>query len=336
MAKHYHVYGIGAALVDTEINVTDDDLNMISIDKSLMTLVDEERQIQLIDYFKNHLIYSKRTSGGSTANAIIAIAQFGGQTFYSCKVGNDNNGRFYLNDLEIAGVDYHIDKCQDQGITGTCLVMLTSDAERTLCTFLGINAIQSEHDIIPEVIAACTYVYFEAYMIMSLPTFAAAKYLCEIAELNNVKIAMSFSDSSIIMIYHDRLCEILKKPIDLLFCNRNEAFSWSQTDKIDIAVDKLKIIARTFVITLGAEGSLVYDGSKLYNIAPHKVDAIDSTGAGDMFAGAFLFGITHGQDYFTAGNLASLAAATVVSNYGSRLSAAKQKHLLAQWNNFRQ
>ncbi|CAF1537019.1 unnamed protein product [Adineta ricciae] len=243
MAKSYHVYGIGAALVDTEINVTDDDLNTISID------------------------------------------------------------------FQTAGVDYHINKCQDEGITGTCLVVITPDAERTLCTFLGINAIQSHDDIISEVIAASNYVYFEAYMIMSLPTFIAAKHLCEI-------------------IYRDRLCEILEKPIDLLFCNRNEAFSWSQTDQIDSAIEKLKLIAHTFVITLGAEGSLVYNGRKLYNITPHKVHAGDSSTAGDMFAGAFLFGITHGQDYFTAGNFASVAAATVVSNNGSRLSAEKQKQLL--------
>jgi sugar/nucleoside kinase (ribokinase family) len=333
MAKHCHVYGVGAAFVDIEINVSDHNLKKMALGKGLITYANEERQQQLIDYINNHFIYSKRTRGGSTANTIIAIAQFGGRTFYSCKVGNDDSGQFYLNDLQTAGVDYHIDKSQEEGTTGTCLVMLTPDAERTLCTYLGVNEIQSEHDIVSKVIAASDYVYFEAYMVMSLSTLTAVIQIREIAELNNVKIAMRLSNSDIVMRFRDRLCEVLRKPIDLLFCNRNEAFSWTQTDNIEIAIDKLKIIARTFVITLGAEGALVYDGTQLYNIAPHKVHAIDTTGAGDMFAGAFLFGITQGHDYFTAGNLASLASATVVSNYGPCLFAEKQKQLLVQWNN---
>ncbi|CAF2835186.1 unnamed protein product [Rotaria sp. Silwood2] len=147
---------------------------------------------------------------------------------------------------------------------------------------------------------------------MFLPSFAAGIRIREIAKLHNGKKTMSFSD---------RLYEILKKPIDLLFCNRNEAFSWSQTGNIEIPIDKLKIIARTFVITLGAEDALAYDGIQLYNIEPHKLHAIDTI----MEQMIFLFGITHGQDYLTAGNLASLLAATVVSNYGPRLFVAKQK-----------
>ncbi|UJR11782.1 hypothetical protein I4U23_015962 [Adineta vaga] len=321
MAKHYHVYAVGTAFVDIEMDVIDDDLKKIAISKGLMTYVNEERQEQLLYCLRHHLVHSNRTSSGSTTNTIIAIAQFGGQTFYSCQVGNDDNGRFYLKDLQTADVNYHIENHKDEGITGTYLVMVTPDAERTHCRFLGVNEIQSEYDIVPEVIAASDYVYFEAYMITSLSTFAAVIRLCEIAELNNVKIAMNFSDSDIIMTFHDRLFEILKKPIDLLFCNRNEAISWCQTDRIKIVINKLKRIARTFVITRGAEGALVYDGTQR---------------AGDMFAGAFLFGITHGQDYLTAGNLASLAAATVVSNYGSRLSAEKQKQLLVQSNHLQQ
>jgi len=327
---------MGAALVDTEINVTDADLVTMGVKKGLMTLVDKEREKHLLDCLAGHLVHSKRTSGGSTANAIIAIAQFGGQTFYSCKVGDDDNGHFYLRDLQTAGVDYHVDKCHDEGNTGTCLVMITPDAERTLCTFLGINKALSEYDIEPEVIAAAEYVYFEAYMVMSPISLATAIRLREIAEQSGVKTALSFSDPDIVMNFRDSLREILSKRIDLLFCNRQEALSWAQTDNIEIAVDSLKKIAHTFAITLGAEGALVYDGTQLHNIAPYKVQAVNANGAGDMFAGAFLFGITQGKDFPTAGSLASFAAATVVSNYGARLTATKQKQILLQWNNFPQ
>lgn len=132
---------------------------------------------------------------------------------------------------------------------------------------VDVNATQSEYDILPGIITASDYVYFETYTIMFLPSFAAGIPIREIAKLHNGKKTMSFSD---------RLYEILKKPIDLLFCNRNEAFSWSQTDNIEIAIDKLKIIARIFVITLDAEGALAYDGIQLYNIEPHKLHAIDT------------------------------------------------------------
>ncbi|CAF3739222.1 unnamed protein product [Rotaria sp. Silwood1] len=146
---------------------------------------------------------------------------------------------------------------------------------------------------------------------MFLPSFTAGIRIREIAKLHNGKKTMSFSD---------RLYEILKKSIDLLFCNRNEALSWSQTDNIEIPIDKLKIIVRTFVITLGAEDALAYDGIHLYNIEPHKLHAIDTITEQTIF----LFGITHGQDYLTARNLASLAAATVFFlNYGPHLFAAK-------------
>jgi len=206
-----------------------------------------------------------------------------------------------LRDRQTAGVDCRIDKHHDKGNTGTCLVMLTPDAERTLCTFLGIDAALSEHDIESEVIAATEYVYFEAHMLMSPTSFATAIRLCEIAEQKGAKIALSFSDPGVVTDFRDSLCKILTKPIDLLFCNRHEAFSWAQPDNMEIAVDSLKKIAHTFAITFGA---------------------------GDMFAGAFLFSITQGKDFLTAGNLANFAAATVVSNYGARLTAMKQQQIL--------
>jgi sugar/nucleoside kinase (ribokinase family) len=333
MAKHYHVYGLGASLVDTEINVTDADLAAMAIEKGVMTIVDEVHQKQLLDHFAGHLRHSKRASGGSTANAIIAIAQFGGQTFYSGKVGGDRNGDFYLNDLQAASVDYHAEKSRDEGMTGSCLVMITPDADRTLNTFLGVSATLSPDDLVPEAITASDYVYFEAYSVLSPTTRAASIRMREIAEQNGVKTALSFSDPGTMVHFHDDLREILGSGVDLLFCNRQEALSWVQTDNMDIAIDSLKKIARTFAITLGAEGALVYDGTQLHNIAPCKVQAVDTSGAGDMFAGTFLFGITQGKDFPTAGKLASLAAAAVVSDYGPRLTTAKQQEILAQWTN---
>jgi sugar/nucleoside kinase (ribokinase family) len=330
MTKRYHVYGVGAALVDTEIEVSDTDLAAMAVEKGLMTLVDEARQAQLLDHLSDHLVHSKRASGGSAANTIIAVAQFGGSAFYSCKVADDENGHFYLRDLRAAGVEHRDESNRETGITGKCLVLITPDAERSMNTFLGISATLSEHDLTPRAIADSAYVYLEGYLVTSPTGRAAAIRTREIAEQNGVKTALSFSDPGIVTYFRDGLRDMLGKRVDLLFCNRDEALSWAQTDNLETAIASLKTIANTFAITLGVEGALVYDGASLHNIAAHKVKAIDTNGAGDMFAGAFLYGITQGKSFVEAGNLASRAAAAVVSDYGPRLTAVQQQQLLAQ------
>lgn len=330
MTKRYHVYGVGAALVDTEIEVTDADLAAMAIEKGLMTLVDERRQAQLIEHLQGHLVHSRRASGGSAANTIIAVAQFGGTAFYSCKVADDDNGRFYLEDLRAAGVAHREDVDLDGGITGKCLVLITPDAERSMNTFLGISATLSEADLSPAAIAASEYVYIEGYLVTSPSGRAAAIRTREIAEQHGVKTSLSFSDPGIVGHFRDGLREMLGARVDLLFCNRDEALSWAQTDDLDRAIVELKKIANTFAITLGADGALVYDGTELHQIPAYAVKAVDTNGAGDMFAGAFLYGITQGRSFAEAGWLASVAAATVVADFGPRLSAEAQRRVLEQ------
>ena len=145
-------------------------------------------------------------------------------------------------------------------------------------------------------------------------------------------IFWSLSNPGIVTNFRDDLCEMLGDRVDLLFCDRCESLTWSRTDNLDIAMNSLKKIARTFVITLGDEGAFAYDGTHLHTIAPHRVQAVNTNGAGDTFAGAFLFGIAQGKDFPTAGRLASLAASVVVSDRGSRLTAKQQQHILAEHN----
>lgn len=330
MPKRYHVYGVGAALVDTEIDVHDADLAAMAVEKGVMTLVDEARQQQLLEHLSGHLVQSKRASGGSAANTIIGIAQFGGRTYYSCKVAADDNGDFYLSDLQAAGVDCRTEHAREAGITGKCLVMITPDAERTMNTFLGISASLSVEDLTEQAIADSEYVYLEGYLVTSPTGRAAAIRTREIAERNGGKTALSFSDPGIVAYFRDGLREMVGTRIDLLFCNSHEALSWAQTDSLDVAIAELKKIAGSFAVTLGADGALVYDGATLHRIAPVAVTAIDTNGAGDMFAGAFLYGITQGWDFPAAGRLASLASARVVSDYGPRMTPEQQRAVLAE------
>jgi sugar/nucleoside kinase (ribokinase family) len=333
MKKKYHVYGIGAALVDTEIEVTDNDLQQLSVDKGLMTLVDEKRQSELVEHLSDHLTACRRASGGSAANTIIAVSCFGGKTFYSCRVADDDNGHFYLNDLSNAGVAYHTNGKLPSGITGKCLVLITPDAERSMNTYLGISETLSEAELSHDAIAQSEYLYLEGYLVTSETGRAAAIRAREIAEQQGVKTALSLSDPGMVTFFKDGLQEMIGEQVDLLFCNSAEALGWTGTEILDDAAERLQKTARTFVITLGAEGALVYDGNTLIRIPPYPVTAVDSNGAGDMFAGAFLYGITQGYSHELAGHLASMASASVVSQYGPRLDHRHYPHLLSTLDN---
>lgn len=325
--KKYVAYGVGAALVDTEIKVEDSDLAAMGVDKGLMTLVDEARQTQLIDHLEGHLVKANHASGGSAGNSMIATAQFGGPTFMSCKVANDSDGDIYVADLEAAGVDHCFNGEREAGTTGKCLVMITPDAERSMNTFLGISETLSVDQLDAKAIADSEYLYIEAYLVTSPTGRAAAIKAREIAEAAGVKTSLSFSDPGMVEFFRDGIVEMIGDRVNLIFCNEDEALGWAQSDSMDVAIEKLKAVCDTFVITLGADGALTYDGSTLTKIDSEPVTAVDTNGAGDMFAGAFLYAISRGEDFPTAGRFASLTAGRIVSQYGPRLKGEEHAQL---------
>lgn len=331
MTDQYHIYGIGAALVDTEITVTDDDLTQMGVDKGVMTLADEARQAELIDYLQDHLIASQRASGGSGANTIIAAGYFGCRNFYSCKVADDENGEFYLKDIRDAGVHYPASLGSHQGVTGRCLVMITPDAERTMNTFLGISATVSVAELDEAAIAASQWAYIEGYLVSSDTGRAAAIKLRQLAEANNTRTALTLSDPAMVNFFREGLTEMIGDGVDLLFCNHDEALSYTNTDNLTDAIEAIKPIAKTFAITQGPAGSVVYDGEQLLEIPTDQVTAIDTNGAGDMYAGAFLYALTRGESMQRAGEFANKAATKVVTQYGPRLRAEQHQELKAQY-----
>lgn len=325
--KQFDVYGLGNALVDMEFQVDDEFLDSMRIEKGIMTLVEEDDQQKLIQQLSAR--GGKKASGGSAANTLIAISAMGGSTYYTCKVADDEYGHFYLNDLRAAGVDTNMNGKHEGGTTGKCVVMVTDDAERTMHTFLGISSDLSVSDLNKEHIAASQYCYMEGYLVTSPSAKEANIEARKTAEANGVKTALTFSDPAIVEFFEDDLTDTIGNGIDLLFCNASEALSYTKKDNIDDAVEVIKTFSKNFAVTLGADGAIVYDGSTLYEIAANKVNAIDSNGAGDSFAGAFLYGITNGYSFEDAGNLASLTASKVVSQFGPRLSIENYKKLVA-------
>jgi len=328
--SNYDIYAIGNALVDTEVEVTDLDLKDLKIEKGVMTLVDEARQKQLMETLSSHLASTKRASGGSAANSVIAASQFGAQNFYSCRVANDENGAFYLNDLKEAGVDYHADNGAAEGITGKCLVLITPDAERTMNTFLGVSEQICVDDIDEQALSMSRYAYIEGYLVTSATGLPAAVKLRELAVKHGVQTAVSLSDPAIVKFFHAGMKEIIGGGVDIIFCNEAEAKEFTQTDSVQNAAEALKDFTRTYAITRGSEGALLFDGEKQIEISAHPTQLLDTNGAGDMFAGTFLFGISRGMSFADAGALASKAAALVVSKFGPRLSAEQQAALLEE------
>ena len=324
--KKYNVYAIGNALVDMEFTVDDDFLAKQNIDKGVMTLVDKAQQQSLYEALAGHT--GKMASGGSAANTIIAVSHFGGKSFYSCKVANDPAGDFYVQDLVAAGVDTNLKANREDGISGKCIVMITPDAERTMHSHLGISETVSEAELHADAIADSDYVYLEGYLVTSPSGRAAAIKARELAEQKGVKTALTFSDPNMVKFFRDGLSEMLGDGVDLLFCNQDEALTWTQCDNVEAAAEQLKSLAKTFAITLGSKGALLYDGNDYIQVPATPVQALDTNGAGDMFAGAFLYGLSHDYSFQQAGALASKAAAQLVTQFGPRLKPQEYKALL--------
>jgi sugar/nucleoside kinase (ribokinase family) len=327
MKKKYDIYGLGAALVDTEITLDDSDLKHMQVEKGVMTLVDESRQKELIAALEHHLVASKRASGGSAANTIIAASYFGCQNFYSCKVAADENGSFYLNDMKAAGVTTPSHITPPPGTTGKCLVMITPDAERTMNTYLGISEHLSVEEIDFSAVPESQYVYIEGYLVTSVTGRAAAIKLRQHAQQHGTQVALSLSDPAMVQFFRDGLLEMIGNQVDLIFCNRDEALGFIQTDDFELACRGLQQYAKRFAITCGADGAYVFDGEQLLQVAAPKVEPIDTNGAGDMFAGAFLFALTQGEAFARAAAFANQAAAKVVTQFGPRLKAEQHPAL---------
>lgn len=322
MSKRYNVYAIGNALVDTEVEVSDAFLAKMGLEKGMMTLVDEHRQRELVDALEGEAKPHKEASGGSAANTIIATSYFGGRAFYSCRVADDATGAFYVRDLKAAGVDTNMDKGdRPEGDSGRCLVLITSDAERTMQSFLGVSAGVCEDDLDAQALTESEYVYLEGYLAPSPSGRQAAVKLRQMAQAQGVKVALTLSDPGIVEHFGDGLREMIGDGIDLLFCNEDEALNFTGEKNLDAALGQLREHATGVVITRGAQGAWAWDGSQLHQIEAQPVKPVDTNGAGDLFAGAFLYAITEGHDYSRAGQLASAACAELICAFGPRLSA---------------
>jgi len=311
----YDVYGVGNAIMDLQVQTNDAFLECSDIDKGVMTLVDEARQQKVLEALSEHAVH--HCSGGSAANTIVGIADFGGNTAYACKVGDDDYGRLYVEQMR--ELDVTVEIPATRGRTGTCVVLITDDAQRTMLTHLGVSGELSESDIDESEIAKAQYVYVEGYLFTGDATQAAATKAIETAKRQGVRVALTVSDPFLIDLYRGEFWRLIEGPVDLLFCNLEEARSLTgETDPIRCA-HVIHKHADNVALTLGSDGSIIMHKGEAIPIEGVQAKAVDTTGAGDMYAAGVLYGITNGLSWHQAGHLGSHAAARVVSQLGARM-----------------
>ena len=311
----YDVFGVGNAIVDIQLKTDEGFLNRINVPKGMMTLVDAERQVEILAALAGQATH--RASGGSACNTIAGVADFGGTAAYAGKTATDDLGRFYVEDLRKFGISVPVPP--GTGTTGTSVILITSDAQRTMLTHLGISATLSPADIPEQEIARAKYLYVEGYLFPGDSTRAAALRAIEIAKQHGVKVALTISDPFVVNLQRDLFWQLIEGPVDLLFANLEEARALTgHHDPIE-AARAIHKHATNVALTLGADGSILMHGEQVYPIEGVRVTAVDTTGAGDMYAAGLLYGLTHGMTWKQAGHLASHAAARVVSQMGPRL-----------------
>ena len=335
--KKYQVFGMGNALVDMEVQVEEKFLKQMSIEKGLMTLVDEARQNEILSGLESngflHHTKLKRAAGGSAANTVVAASQMGAKTYYSCKVADDETGDFYAKDLSSEGVNSNQNMKRTEGITGKCLVLITPDAERSMNTYLGITSTYCKEQVILDDLKQSEYLYIEGYLLASPSGKEAVLWAKSKAREFGVKVALTFSDPGIVEHFRSAFDELIGDDgLDLIFANEMEAMAYCHADTYEKAAEGLKKYAKQFVVTRGEKGSYLYDGNDFSYIDPFQVDAVDANGAGDMYAGAFLYAITKGHDFKSAGNLASKASSCVVAKFGPRLSRENSLKIVKDLN----
>jgi sugar/nucleoside kinase (ribokinase family) len=292
----YDVFGVGNAIVDIQLKIEDRFLTQISVSKGMMTLVESEKQVEVLGALAGKA--TNRCSGGSACNTIVGVAEFGGTAAYAGKTANDDLGKFYIDDLNKVGVKLPVKG--GEGATGTSVILITPDAQRTMLTHLGISSTLSPDDLAEAEIAT-------------------AMRAIDIAKTHGVKVALTLSDPFVINLQRDLIWKLIEGPVDLLFANLEEARALTgEHDPIE-AARKIHKHATNVALTLGADGSLLMNGDKAIPIEGVPTKAVDTTGAGDMYAAGVLYGITHGMSWKQAGQLGSHAASRIVSQMGARL-----------------
>lgn len=316
-AHKYQVYGIGNAIMDYQVAVSEEVFSGFKVEKASMQLVDSDVLNQMLSELPTSSEI-KRSSGGSGANTVISLAQLGHSVAYGCIVGDDEVGESYIGELKELGVSTFNNPVAG-GQTGRSLVMITPDAERTMNTCLGITSSFDAQYVTEDAIKESQWIYIEGYLFATPEGQRAALHALKLAKQHQTKVAVTFSDGFIVEVFGDALAEVAKAS-DLIFANKNEALKFTKKSDPVEAFRELRAMSQGgLAVTLSEKGAMVAYGDDTADVESYPVTAVDDTGAGDMFAGGFLDGIIRGLDVRDSAKIACYLAGRVVSQYGARI-----------------
>lgn len=315
MANKFDVLGIGNAIVDVLIHVEDDFLASENLNKGSMQLVSEEEAAS---------IYAKlgqciECSGGSAANTIAGLASMGASTSYIGKVRDDQLGNVFQHDIKALGTDYTTSAATDGPATAHCLVLVSPDAERTMCTYLGACGNLTEADIDEDTVKSSSISYLEGYLWDPEPAKAAFRKAIKIAHDAGNKVSLSLSDPFCVDRHHDEFLKLVKDGVDILFANEDEIKMLYGTDDVNEAARLVQQDCDIAAITCGASGCIVTNKDEIGHVQSRNVEnLVDTTGAGDLFAAGFLYGLTNGKSIGECGAIGNLVAGEVITHLGAR------------------
>ncbi|MEE2987154.1 MAG: adenosine kinase [Nitrospinota bacterium] len=329
---NYDLIGIGNALVDIEVKVEDHFIERHALTKGGMTLSTEEDQKKILSALSDQA--TKIVSGGSAANTVHGLSVLGGSAFYLGRVANDLYGRHYTEDMNRCGVGFFGPGVESSG-TGTCVILVTPDTERTMLTHLGVSSALHPDNVDPTIVKNSRMVYIEGYLWTGDETRTAAKRLADIAKNERIPVSFTLSDAFVVNTFKESLVDFIRWNVDILFCNEVEAKAMAGTEDPEAAFDQLKNMADTVFMTLGKNGSWAVNSSQpRTHVHAFPVQAVDTTGAGDLYAAGALYGVVKNHSLEESAVIGSYCASQVVTQMGGRMpvhSHAEVEKILRQY-----
>ena len=325
MTKSYKVVGIGNAIIDILAYVDDEFLKKNNIKKGVMNLISSDRSKELLKGIK----ISKKVAGGSAANTIVGLSQLGLDTSYIGKVNNDLLGEFFINELNKNHVTFNnLNKIIFNNLaTGHCIVLVTPDGERTMNTYLGITEFLSKDDLDIDILNNSEWIYLEGYRYDGVDSQLAFELAINETKTNGGKIALSLSDPFCVDRHRKKFLDIIENGIDLIFCNEKELMSLTEELNLNSALKKCTEYSCEVVCTVAEKGVMIKKEDSWINVPTDRVKIVDTTGAGDLFATGYLYGILNGHDPERSAFFANQCAGQVIQILGCRLDSQKLSDL---------
>ena len=326
-AKDHDVVAIGHAIVDVLVQIDPALLQELGLTKGTMSLVNAQQAEALYD----RLGPAVETSGGSAANTVAGLASLGGVGGFIGRVCDDQLGRIFRHDIKALGITYDVLPCQEGPPTGRCLVLITPDADRTMCTDVGCSKLLSAGEVDMALVQRSRVLYLEGYLFDDTHAKDAFRHAATAARAAGTQVALSLSDVFCVQRHHGDFLAMVNNHVDILFANEAEITALLEVESCEEAVLQLQDRGIVAAVTRAAQGSVVLQGQARHTIQALRLgEVVDSTGAGDLYAAGFLHGYTRQLPLADCGRIGSLAAAEVIGHVGPRPRTSLQTLLQQQ------